>query len=214
MIEMSRGSLRSFLKTIAAAGGLPAFYVATKVCFAARVNAISSDLRARGMTGGSWPVGTGCIAAIPDSPAPLKLIGAAARASARFATERDHPRILRGQLLGLKGQTVPDCSVVMTLLDSTAPMNYERLQERSRFELARRVDTLKGDFSAWTTEARATALGLSPRQRTALDDLLTILDAKQRAALAKLDGPPQPMAISAFADAQAALLIEMTGARA
>jgi hypothetical protein len=92
-------------------------------------------------------------------------------------------------------------------------MNYERLQERSRFEFARRVDTLRADFLAWTTEARATTLGLSPRQRTALDVMLTVLDEKQRAALAKLDGQPPPMAVPAFADAQATLLVEMTGAQ-
>src|SRR5262245_44615669 len=92
-------------------------------------------------------------------------------------------------------------------------MNHERLRARSRIELARRVEMLKDDFSAWTTEARAQALGLSSRQRVALDDMLTILDGKQRAALATLEALPQPPAIDAFADAEAALIVEMTGAQ-
>jgi hypothetical protein len=96
------------------------------------------------------------------------------------------------------------------------PMDYDGLQARSRLDLARRVAALKADFSTWTAEPRALALGLAPRQRTALDDMLTVLDAKQRAALAKLEAPvppAPPLSVAGFADAHTALLIEMTGAQ-
>lgn len=92
-------------------------------------------------------------------------------------------------------------------------MDYAGLQTRSRFELARRVGALKEDFSTWTAEPRALALGLSPRQRTALDDMLTVIDTKQRAALAKLEQAAQPLSVAGFADAHTALIIEMTGAQ-
>src|SRR5688572_4074400 len=93
-------------------------------------------------------------------------------------------------------------------------MDYEGLQARATLDLGRRVETLKADYSAWTTEPRAAALGLGPRQRTALDDMLTILDEKQRAALKQLTPPAAaPLTTVEFADAQAALLIDMTGAQ-
>src|SRR5436190_1035928 len=98
-------------------------------------------------------------------------------------------------------------------LQSVSPMDYAGLQARAKLDLGRRVETLKADYSAWTAEARATALGLGPRQRTALGDMLAILDDKQRAALKQLDAPAAPLTPAGFADAQATLLIEMTGAQ-
>jgi hypothetical protein len=93
-------------------------------------------------------------------------------------------------------------------------MDYEGLQARAKVDLGRRVETLKADYSAWTTELRATALGLGPRQRIALDDMLTTLDEKQRAALKQLIPPAAaPLTTVEFADAHAALLIDMTGAQ-
>lgn len=87
-------------------------------------------------------------------------------------------------------------------------MKYDILKAQVRSELAARSDVLKADVAAWTAEPRTTQMGLSPSQRVALVDMVSVLLERRENLLAKLDAATSPGAI---ADYQVEFVVETTG---
>ena len=89
-------------------------------------------------------------------------------------------------------------------------MTYEELQGQTRIEMSRRLQVLGNDISAWTGAPRLEAMGLSQAQRNALVDLMQVMQQRQNHAFTAMD---QQQPAPKFADGQAELLLQMTGAQ-
>jgi len=75
-------------------------------------------------------------------------------------------------------------------------MEYPVLQERARFELACRLKVLGQDVAAWTEPTRADERGLSASQRTALAEMMRVLEARQQGAFEAINGAPSSSFLS------------------